>query len=282
MHNDPTIAIPPIFEEVSAIVGPVYLVGGSVRDVVLGKTPSDYDFCTPLTPDEIEAAVRHANKRPYLIGKKFGTIAFKVGNQMVEVTTFRKEEYVPGSRKPVVEFVDNITHDLSRRDFTINAMALRQDGHVVDPFGGREDLVHGLIRAMGQPQFRYKEDPLRMVRAARLAAQLEFTLEEETQDKIFDHAEKILEVSKERWTQELDKLLMAEKPEVGLRYLAQTRLLNFMLPEMAIQVKWDQDSPYHELELWEHSVKTSTIPSSSSHTRIYLLFIPSPQLLKQW
>ena len=245
-----------MIEEVAKIVSPVYLVGGSVRDWLRGAEPKDYDFCTPLLPDDVEAAVRKAGKRPYLIGKRFGTIAFKMGEQMVEVTTFRKEQYIPGSRKPEVEFVDNITHDLSRRDFTINAMAIREDGHVVDPFGGQQDLTAGLIRAVGQPSLRYKEDPLRMVRAARLAGQFDYTLEEDTAAKIDANAELILQVSRERWSQELDKLIMSAYPERGLYYLAQTRLLNFMLPELAIQVGWDQDSPYHELDLWHHSIKT--------------------------
>lgn len=245
-----------MIEEVAKIVSPVYLVGGSVRDSLRGAVPKDYDFCTPLLPDEVEAAVRKAGKRPYLIGKQYGTIAFKIGDNMVEVTTFRKEQYTSGSRKPQVEFVDNITHDLSRRDFTINAMAIREDGRVVDPFGGQEDLQNKVIRAVGQPSLRYKEDPLRMVRAARLAGQFDFTLEDDTAQKIDANVELVLQVSRERWSQELDKLIMSAYPERGLYYLAQTRLLHFMLPELAIQVGWDQDSPYHELDLWNHSVKT--------------------------
>lgn len=245
-----------MLKEVAKIISPVYMVGGSVRDYIRGAEPNDYDFCTPLPPDDIEAAVRKAGKRPYLIGKKFGTIAFKISGQMVEVTTFRKEEYQPGSRKPNVEFVDNITHDLSRRDFTINAMALREDGRLVDPFGGQQDLNDRVIRAVGQPSMRYKEDPLRMVRAARLASQLDFTLEEDTANKMDHNAELILQVSKERWTAELDKTIMARYASKGLHYLANTRLLNFMIPELAIQVGWDQDSPYHELDLWHHSIKT--------------------------
>ncbi len=256
-----------MIEEVAKIVSPVYLVGGSVRDQLRGVEPNDYDFCTPLLPDQVEAAVRKAGKRPYLVGKRFGTVAFKMGQRMVEVTTFRTEQYIPGSRKPDVRFVDNITYDLSRRDFTINAMAMREDGHVVDPFGGQEDLQAQVIRAVGQPSLRYKEDPLRMVRAARLAAQFDFTLEQDTANKIDANVEVILQVSRERWSQELDKLIMSAYPERGLYYLAQTRLLNFMLPELAIQVGWDQDSPYHELDLWHHSIKTLELVKYDLHIR---------------
>ena len=250
------MATPEILTQVAKIISPVYMVGGSVRDELRGKNPTDYDFCTPLLPDDIESAIREAGIKPYVTGKRFGTIAFKLDGQMIEVTTFRKEVYTPGSRKPSVEFVDNITYDLSRRDFTINAMAMREDGSIVDPFEGRKDLSKKLIRAVGQPSMRYKEDPLRMVRAARFASQLDFTMDEETAAKIDANVERILEVSRERWAMELDRLIMSAYPDKGLHYLSQTRLLNFMLPELAIQVGWDQDSPYHELDLWHHSIKT--------------------------
>lgn len=245
-----------IIQAVAEIVSPVYLVGGSVRDSLLGHPPYDYDFATPLSPDEIEAAVRASGRRAFVAGKRFGTIGFKLGEHHIEVTTFRSETYTPGSRKPAVEFVHDITYDLSRRDFSINALAMREDGTIIDPFGGRDDLQNGIIRTVGKPEDRFQEDPLRMLRAARLASQLNFTIDEETEHRALKRSYHILEVSKERWTQELDKLLMTRWPEVGLHFLARTRLLNFMLPELAIQVGFDQDSPYHELSLWEHSVKT--------------------------
>lgn len=248
--------VPEIFQQVSAIVSPVYLVGGSVRDQLLGQEPHDYDFTTPLKPDEIEALVRAAGKKPHLTGKRFGTIGLQLHHHLVEITTFREESYEPGSRKPAVRFVHDITFDLSRRDFTINAMAQRDDGTLVDPFGGRQDLEDGLIRTVGKPQFRFQEDPLRMLRAARFASQLNFRIDDETKLRAHKRARHILEVSQERWVQELDKLLVSEHPERGLHFLADTRLLNYLLPELAIQVGWDQDSPYHELSLWDHTVKT--------------------------
>lgn len=227
--------------------------------MLLGKAPHDYDFATPLTPDEIEAAVRAAGKRPYTTGKRFGTIGFKIDSHLIEVTTFRLESYTPGSRKPQVEFVDDITHDLSRRDFTINAMAMREEGSIVDPFGGHDDLHHRLIRTVNKPFARYNEDPLRMLRAARFASQLGFDVEEQTEHQAAKKAHKILDVSKERWVQELDKLLLSDHPAQGLDFLARTRLINFMIPELALQVGYDQDSPYHELELWQHTVKTVSL-----------------------
>jgi poly(A) polymerase len=241
---------------VAEIVEPVYLVGGSVRDVLLGHEPHDYDFATPQEPDVVEAAVRAAGKRPYLAGKRFGTVGFKLGEHFVEITTFRAESYLPGSRKPVVRFVPDITYDLSRRDFTINAMARRLDGHLVDPFGGRDDLANEVIRTVGKPEERFHEDPLRMLRAARFAAQFGFSIDAMTELRADHHAHQILLVSHERWAQELDRLLVSAHPESGLNFLARSRLLNYLLPELALQVGWDQDSPYHQLPLWEHSLKT--------------------------
>lgn len=256
-----------IMHAVAEILSPVYLVGGSVRDSLLGRTPEDYDFTTPLDPDTIEQAVRDAGKRPYLIGKRYGTVGFKLDDHFIEVTTFRTERYLPGSRKPDVEFTHDITYDLSRRDFTINAMALRDDGHLVDPFGGRADLESRIIRTVNKPYDRYNEDPLRMLRAARLAAQLNFSVDTDSEKQAAKKAPKILEVSKERWTQELDKLLITDHPEIGLEFLAITRLLHFILPELAVQIGYDQRSPYHELDLWQHTLKTVQLSPPELHVR---------------
>lgn len=245
-----------LFRQVEAIVSPVYLVGGSVRDILLGVEPSDYDFTTPLLPDEIELAIRQAGKRPYLIGKTYGTIGFKLDGQLVEVTTFRTETYSAGSRKPTVTFINDLTYDLSRRDFTINAIALKIDGTLIDPFNGHIDLANTYIRTVNKAYDRYNEDPLRMLRTARFATQLNFSIDAEAKTQAAKKAYKILEISQERWMQELDKLLVSDHVATGLEFLAQTRLLHFMLPELAIQVGYDQDSPYHQLDLWEHTVKT--------------------------
>jgi putative nucleotidyltransferase with HDIG domain len=244
-----------IIKEVEAIIDPVYLVGGSVRDLIIGQVPHDYDFCTPLLPDEIEERVRAAGKRPYTTGKRFGTIGFKAGGQLVEVTTFRTEAYHRASRKPEVQFVDDITADLSRRDFTINAIARRGE-RLIDPYGGRLDILERTIKAVGKPQDRFKEDPLRMLRAARFASQLGFEIDQLTESTAKKWSYRILHVSRERWVQEMDKLLITDQPSVGLDFMARTRLLNYMIPELAIQVEYDQDSPYHELTLWEHTLST--------------------------
>lgn len=226
-----------IINEVKSIVGPVYLVGGSVRDMLLGREPKDYDFTTPLTPDEVEEKVKAAGRHVYAIGKKFGTIGFKVMDgktpYYVEVTTYRSEQYKPGNRKPEVVFVDDLKEDLSRRDFTINAIAYDGEQYI-DPFGGRLDILARKIKAVGKAKDRFREDPLRMLRAARFSAQLGFDIDPNMIGFIRASARTIYTVSRERWVQEMDKLLLSEQPGRGLDALADSYLLRYMLPEVFV------------------------------------------------
>lgn len=246
-----------IIQTVESIVTPAYLVGGSVRDLLLDHEPKDYDFCTPVSPDDIEAAVKAAGRRAYSIGKRFGTIGFKLNNNYIEITTFRQESYATGNRKPQVTFVNDLTYDLARRDFTINAIAMSVADNKVtltDPFGGQNDIQQKIIRSVGNPLERIKEDPLRMLRAARFASQLGFQIEPLLLKKIAANADLIYTVSKERWVAELDLLLLGQHPKKGLEYLASTGLLKCILPELAIQIGFNQGSPYHTLDLWEHTI----------------------------
>lgn len=220
-----------IFKAVTEVVSPVYLVGGATRDMLIGKDPKDYDFTTPLLPDEIENKIRAAGKRPYLTGKKFGTLGFKVDGELVEVTTFRQEVYIRGSRKPEVTFVDDLKLDLSRRDFTINAIAFDGEKYI-DPFGGRLDILAKTIKGVGEVKDRFKEDPLRMLRAARFASQLGFKVDPNMIGKTRAMASSIYTVSRERWVQELDKLLVGQNVEYGFGILLETYLLKYMLPEV--------------------------------------------------
>ncbi len=240
----------------------VYAVGGCVRDFCIGITPKDYDFCTPAEPDEIERLVKASGKRAYLTGKRFGTIGckVKVGEEyhMVEITTFRTEKYEPGNRKPEVEYVKNIHQDLSRRDFTINAMAMRLvkgDLKIIDPFGGQEDLEHRQIRAVGYPKQRFKEDPLRILRAIRFACKFNFEIEENTYKKMQRMAIYILDISKERWMMELDKILQTEFVERGLMDLWQSNLFKYIIPELELQSGYKQNSQYHNWNLDVHTIK---------------------------
>ena len=241
-------------EAVSAIVSPVWAVGGCVRDSLLGRPVNDWDFTTPQLPDAIERAARDAGRHPYLAGKRFGTVGFKLPPETmralagadgeldadapqpkalyVEVTTFRSETYEPGSRKPEVEFGSSLEADLSRRDFTINAMAF--DGReVADPFGGRDDLAAGIIRAVGDPAERLRDDPLRIMRAARFAAQLGFAIDPALADAMqLVHVE-LANVSHERWLIEMDKLLCSPAPDAGLEALLSCGALRLIVPELA-------------------------------------------------
>ena len=241
------------YDAVAAVVSPVFLVGGSVRDALLDRASGDFDFTTPLDPDAIEARVREAGRRPYLVGKKFGTVAFKIDGRTVEVTTFRSETYAENTRKPDVEFVAELAQDLSRRDFTINAMAQRGE-EIIDLFGGRDDLAAGVIRAVGDARERFAEDPLRMLRAARFSAQLSFEVEPATVAAMQRLAHRILLVARERWVAELDKLLVGPDAADALRLLAETRLLRYLLPEVQLQVGYEQNTRYHDRTLFEHTL----------------------------
>ena len=231
---------------VEAIVEPAFLVGGSVRDLLMGRPCGDYDFATSRTPDEVEEAVRAAGRRPYLTGKRFGTVGFKVAGHTVEVTTFRAETYPDASRRPEVRYLDDLGGDLARRDFTINAMALHGDA-LIDPHGGRTDIAARIVRAVGDPSARFAEDPLRLLRAARFASQLGFEIDAATHEGMTANAHRILSVARERRASELDKLVTGPAAPAGLRLLAGTGLLRYLLPELQPLV----DSGG---ELWERTL----------------------------
>lgn len=228
-----------IQKEVQRILGTedVYLVGGSVRDIVMGHEAKDYDFTTSMLPEEMIEKVKAAGRRVYTIGEKFGTIGFKVETEpkhfeYVEVTTFRSEVYTSKSRKPEVQFVPSLDQDLARRDFTFNAMVLRSDGTIYDPYGGRLDIHAKLIKTVGMPKDRIMEDPLRMLRAARFAARYNFTIDPNFIGKARQLSDRIYDVSRERWVMEIDKLLTAEFRDKGLTELFQMGLLYNILPEV--------------------------------------------------
>lgn len=226
----------------------VYLCGGAVRDLVMGNTPKDYDFTTSMLPDEMIEKVKAAGRRVYTIGEKFGTIGFKVPVDLVEprghekpmqfeyveVTTFRSEVYTSKSRKPEVAFVSSLDEDLARRDLTMNAMVLRGDGSIYDPFGGRLDIYAEKIVTVGLPKDRIQEDPLRMLRAARFAARYGFEIDSNFIGKANHLADRIYDVSVERWVQELDKLFTSEYFDFGAIALDKMGLLNRILPEIFI------------------------------------------------
>jgi len=258
-----------IQKEVQKILGTdeVYLVGGSVRDLVMGNTPKDYDFTTSMLPTEMIEKVKAAGRRVYTIGEKFGTIGFKVPMpkgitsdpnagvvnvwtnpngttfEYVEVTTFRSEVYTGKSRKPEVQFVPSLDEDLARRDFTMNAMVLRSDGTIYDPYGGKLDIYGKLIKTVGMPKDRIIEDPLRMLRAARFAARYGFMIDPNFIGKARQLSDRIYNVSVERWVTEIDKLLTSEHYDRGLTEMFQMNLLYSILPEIVDLNRITRENP---------------------------------------
>ena len=212
----------------------LFLVGGIVRDVLLGAPLGrDLDFTTSALPPQTERALHAAGGKVFKIGEKFGTIGAVFDELLVEVTTYRAEAYVAGSRKPEVAFGHDLAADLARRDFTINAMALDpRTGDIVDPFGGQADLSSGIIRAVGDPGARFQEDPLRLLRAVRFAIRLWFDLDRETAAAISESAPALATISRERVRDELEKLLLGPSPSRGIRLLCDLGLAEYSLPDV--------------------------------------------------
>lgn len=187
-------------------------VGGCVRDLLLGRTPGDWDVCTSAAPEAVMALF----PRTVPTGVKHGTVTVLTGELAVEVTTFRREGgYADGRHPDAVTFDAGLSEDLSRRDFTVNAMALERDGTVIDPFGGREDLERKVIRCVGEANKRFSEDALRMLRGVRFAAQLGFTLEENTRRAMGSNACRCAALSGQRVRLELEKTLLSPRPELA-------------------------------------------------------------------
>ncbi len=235
------------------------LVGGSVRDSFLDRPVTDLDLTTDARPDRILQLVAPIADAHWDVGREFGTIGARLGDHTVEITTYRSDEYRTDSRKPAVAFGDTLDGDLSRRDFTINAMALRlpDAGHpeprLADPAGGLDDLMARRLRTPGAPAMSFGDDPLRMMRAARFAAQLGFELDPAARTAIGEMAERIGIVSAERVRDELTKLLLAARPVTGVRMLVETGLAAQVLPEVpALQLEIDEHARHKDV--YEHSL----------------------------
>ncbi len=230
------------------------LVGGPVRDAFLGRPVTDLDFTTDAHPDQILAIVEPIVDAHWDIGREFGTIGARLGDAIVEITTYRSDAYDGASRRPAVAFGTSLEEDLGRRDFTVNAMALRlPDCVLVDPSGGVEDLMAGVLRTPGAPEVSFGDDPLRMMRAARFTAQLGFTLDEAAAEAAGRLAESIAIVSRERVSDELRKLLLAARPADGIRVLVETGVAEMVLPEIpALRLEIDEHA--HHKDVYEHSL----------------------------
>ena len=230
------------------------LVGGPVRDAMLGRRHNDLDLTTSARPDEIERLLTGWADATWDIGRAFGTIGSRKGDFVVEITTYRSEHYDPTSRKPAVAFGDDLAGDLGRRDFTVNAMAVRvPTRELVDPYGGVVDLAHGLLRTPGTPEDSFSDDPLRMMRAARFAAQLGFTVDPAVVEAMSAMADRIEIISAERVRDELVKLVLAPQPRAGLTLLVETGLATRVLPELPA-LALERDEHHRHKDVYEHTL----------------------------
>lgn len=219
----------------------IYIVGGSVRDLLMGRPVHDFDFTTDAKPEEILKLFPDG-----FYDNKFGTVGIQVDNQVFEVTTMRKEGVYQDFRHPgEVSWTDKIKEDLARRDFTINALALSNDGTIIDPFGGQQDIKNGVLRAVGDPNLRFQEDALRLMRAVRIATQLEFEIEEKTFAAIKENRGLIKAIANERIRDELFKLLASPNPYIGIVKLREAGILEIILPELESCFGVKQEGPKH-------------------------------------
>ena len=258
----------PILEEMAPLAARfrdaghrLYLVGGTVRDLLMGDSAGvsvdmDFDATTTARPDEIKRIVSGIADAVWTQGERFGTIGLKIGERVYEITTHRAEAYSPDSRKPDVAFADDIEVDLSRRDFTINALALEitsDSPALVDPFGGAADLMTRTLRTPLSPEESFTEDPLRMLRAARFVSQLNVTPDPGIVRAVTQMADRLSIVSAERIRNEFDKLMTTDSPTAGLWFLVDTQLVDRFLPELRL-MRLEQDPIHRHKDVLTHTL----------------------------
>lgn len=277
--------------------GKPYIVGGAVRDLFMGKEPHDYDIASDLTPDEVLQALRRENIHVVEnLGNNYGVVVGVFDGLPIEIATFRKDKYRPEDphRPAMVTYAGTITEDLSRRDFTMNAMAMDAEGNITDPYQGREDIQKKRLRTVGKPAERYSEDPLRMYRACRFVSQLGFAYtetEEAEESPVFVKKEFWKEcnaknISMERVRQEMEKLLLGENPDKGLRLLMTSglvhspfvvkkgKMVNYAAPlDMLSHLEnLEQNPTYHWHDAWEHTLQAVRLVPQDLKLRWAMLF----------
>ncbi len=271
----------PLAARFAAADVPLYLVGGTVRDLLLGTDAVDFDLTTPARPDRIKELLRGLADAVWTQGERFGTIGARVGDRTFEITTHRAERYDAESRKPEVTFGDDIDEDLSRRDFTINAMALRIDAgtpELIDPHGGAIDLLAKRLRTPLDPHVSFNDDPLRMLRAARFIARLGLEPDAALVEAVREMAARLAIVSAERVRDEFDKLMVVDHPSTGLWFCIDTGLCDQFLPELP-SMKLEQDPIHRHKDVLTHTlavvenVRPDAAPSFDfRRTRLAALF----------
>jgi poly(A) polymerase len=230
------------------------LVGGPVRDAILGRVAPDIDLTTNATPEQILEIIKGKVDTHWEIGKEFGTIGCRIGDNQIEITTYRTDKYDVDSRKPEVKFGADLKHDLQRRDFTVNSMALTLPAReFVDPFGGLRDLGDKVLKTPGKPEDSFGDDPLRMLRGARFSSQLGFEIEPATFEAMQAMRQRLEIVSAERIQVELQKLMLGLNPRKGLEALVDSGLAEIVLPELPA-LKLETDEHHHHKDVYEHTL----------------------------
>lgn len=230
------------------------LVGGPVRDLFLGRTSLDLDFTTDVQPERILEIVSGWADATWDVGREFGTIALRKGEEQIEITTYRADVYRQDSRKPEVRFGSRLEDDLARRDFTVNSMAVTlPEGELVDPHGGQVDLADGLLRTPSGPEVSFSDDPLRMMRAARFVSQLGFDVAPDEVRAMEEMTRRLEIVSAERIRDELVKLLLGEHAERGIDLMVNTGLAELVIPEVSA-LRLEADEHHRHKDVYEHSL----------------------------
>ncbi|MGH3199467.1 MAG: CCA tRNA nucleotidyltransferase [Streptosporangiaceae bacterium] len=230
------------------------LVGGPVRDVFLGQRPGDLDLTTDATPGQVLEMIKGWADKTWTVGIAFGTVGLRKGDSVFEITTYRSEQYGRTSRRPDVEYGRSLEEDLGRRDFTINAMAARLPGYeLADPYRGFDALREKVLRTPGRPEQSFGDDPLRILRAARFAAKLGFTVAPEVRTAMTEQAGRLEIVSAERITSELTKLMLTPDPALGIDVLVQTEVAGQVLPEVS-RLRMEADEHHRHKDVYQHSL----------------------------
>jgi len=255
-----------------------YIVGGCLRDILLGRKSQDIDITTDALPKEIIDVFKDSYK-VIETGVKYGTVTVIIEASPIEITTFRSEQdYVDGRRPEKVSFEKDIKADLSRRDFTVNAMAYNDKDGLIDLFDAKRDLEDKIIRCVGNPRQRFKEDKLRMLRAVRFATTLDFKIEDETFKAIKEYSQYLNEISIERINVELSKMLLVQKPSKAMLLLKKTGLLKNILPVIDDMYGFSQQNPYHEKDLFFHTMDVLDSVRDDLVLRLAALFHDSGKL----
>lgn len=251
--------------------GEGYIVGGSVRDILLGVSPKDYDFTTNIAYSTLKELFKDYN--PKEIGKHFGILMIKINGIHYEIAKFRKDIGILNGRHPEsVKFVDEIAEDLKRRDFTINAMAYSRKNGLIDLYNGSSDIKNKLIRFVGDPGLRIKEDALRILRAVRFVSALGFDLETETKQAIFKNKLQLKKISKERIREEFSKILLSDYVDKGLVLMKELGILEIIIPEIEMLYEFNQNNPHHHKDVFAHTVSVVKNTQKDLLTRITALF----------